>query len=394
MGEALDELLRAAAGDERVIGFAGGLPCPALFPRRELTSAFLRALQTRDVPALQYAWPEGFPALRQHIAERLVRRGVTVGADEIIVTSGAQQAITIAAQLVLRRGAAIGVDAETYPSALDAFRTLHLVPTTNPQARVLYRMPAVSNPGGATMSDSERRAALAHARFIIEDDAYGDLRFLAEPPAPLLAASRAHVLYVGTFSKTLGPGLRVGFLIVPPRLHARALRRKADDDLQTNSLSQAIVQEYLAHNDFDAFVGKLRRQYRRRADRLMAAVARHLPGWSFTPPSGGFGLWVSADARVDEAAFLRRSIAAGVSFDPGSRFLTEPAPRDRPTTLRLCFSAVPEEAIEEGARRLAEAWAAARRRRSRPGETGPRRLPQRLALRARERTLPRERRNP
>lgn len=371
MADALDELLRGAAGNPRVIGLAGGLPCPTLFPRRELTAAFLRALQTRDVPALQYAWPEGFPALRGHIAARLARRGVRVEADEIIVTSGAQQAITIAAQLVARRGATIGVDAETYPSALDAFRSLRLLPTTSSQARVLYRMPAVSNPAGSTMGEEERRAALAHARFIIEDDAYGDLRFRAGPPVPLLATSRTHVLYVGTFSKTLGPGLRVGFLIVPPRLHARALRRKADDDLQTNSLSQAIVQEYLAQNDFDAFVRKLRRHYHRRADRLMAAVRRYLPAWSFKAPEGGFGLWISTDARVDEATFLRRSIAAGVSFDPGSRFLTEGAGRDQPTTLRLCFSAVPEDTIEEGARRLARAWAAVRRRS--PRRTGARR---------------------
>jgi len=373
VADALDELLRGAAANPRVIGLAGGLPCPTLFPRRELTAAFLRALQTRDVPALQYAWPEGFPALREHIAARLARRGARVKADEIIVTSGAQQAITIAAQLVVRRGAAIGVDAETYPSALDAFRSLHLIPTTSPQTRVIYRMPAVSNPGGITMDDSQRRAALAHARFIIEDDAYGDLRFGGEPPVPLLATSRSRVLYVGTFSKTLGPGLRVGFLIVPAALHTRALRRKADDDLQTNSLSQAIVQEYLAHNDFDAFVQRLRRHYRRRAERLMAAVRRHLPAWSFQPPAGGFGLWVSADGRADEAAFLRRSIDAGVSFDPGSRFLTEGVARDQPTTLRLCFSAVPEDRIEEGARRLARAWtrlrsrAPARRARRRSG---------------------------
>src|SRR3569623_677606 len=107
MGQALDELLRAAAADPRVSGFAGGLPCPDLFPRRALTAAFLRALQARDVPALQYAWPEGFASLRQHLARRLARRGADVAPDEIIVTSGAPQAITIAAQLVLRRGAAI-----------------------------------------------------------------------------------------------------------------------------------------------------------------------------------------------------------------------------------------------------------------------------------------------
>src|SRR3569623_719819 len=176
MGQALDDLLRAAAADPRVIGFAGGLPCPSLFPRRPLTAAFLRALQARDVPALQYAWPEGFASLRQQIAARLARRGAAVAPAEIIVTRGAQQAITIAAQLVLRRGAAIDVDPETYPSALDAFRTLRLRPPTNGQARVLYRKPAVSTPGGVTMEGAERRAAQARGRVIIEGGANGAKR--------------------------------------------------------------------------------------------------------------------------------------------------------------------------------------------------------------------------
>jgi len=356
MADALERLSRQAAADRRVIGFGGGLPCPALFPRRALTAAFLRALHARNVPALQYAWPEGFATLRQHIAARLAQRGARVSPDEIIVTSGAQQAITIAAQLLLRRGARVGVDAETYPSALDAFRTLGLVPTAAP-ASVLYRMPAVANPGGATMASTERRAMLARARFVIEDDAYGDLLFEGAAPTPLLAASRSRVVYVGTFSKTLGPGLRVGFLIVPRQLHARALRRKADDDLQANSLSQAIVQEYLAHDDFELFLRKLRRHYRRRAERLMTAMARHLPAWTWAAPAGGFGLWVHTDQRVDETAFLRRSVSAGVSFDPGSRFLCQAGAHDGPTRLRLCFSAVPETAIDEGVRRLARAWA-------------------------------------
>lgn len=361
-GRAVDELLRAAATDAKVIGFAGGLPAAERFPRRALTAAFLRALHRRNVPALQYSWPEGFAPLRQRIAERLGLRGAHVTADEVIVTSGAQQAITIAAQLLLHRGDAIGVDSESYSSALNAFRGMGLQPTTSPRARVLYRMPAVANPTGASMTPTARQAALASRRYVIEDDAYGDLRFQGSPPPPLLASARARVLYVGTFSKTLGPGLRVGFLVVPASLHARALRRKADDDLQTNGLSQAIVQEYLERTDFEKFVRGLRRYYQRRAARLMTAVRRQLPSWSFTPPEGGFALWLRTDARIDEAAFLRRSITEGVSFDPGSPFLCDAAERARPTVLRLCFSAVPETAIDEGVLRLARAWTTTLRR--------------------------------
>ena len=349
--------LRKAAANPRVIGFAGGLPSVDRFPRGPLAAAFRRSIRRRDVPALQYAWPEGFAPLRQRIAERLAARGAKVKADDVIITNGAQQAITIAAQLVLRAGAAIGVDAESYPSALDTFRTLGFVPTPTTRARVLYRMPAVSNPRGVGMTDDERKQALAAGRWVIEDDAYGDLRFAGPAQRPLLATARARVLYVGTFSKTLGPGLRLGFLIVPPSLRARALRRKADDDLQANSLSQALVEDYLGHQDFEAFTAGLRRYYARRAARLMKAVRRYLPAWSFQPPEGGFGLWVRTDGRIDEARFLQRAVRAGVSFDPGSPFLCTPSP-DQPTALRLCFSSVREEAIEEGVQRLARAWRA------------------------------------
>jgi 2-aminoadipate transaminase len=371
VGDDVGRLLRAASTDARVIGFAGGLPLAELFPRRALSTAFMRALHRRHVPALQYAWPEGFAPLRRRIAERLALRGAHVQADEILVTSGAQQAMAIAAQVLLRRGDAIGVDAQTYPSALDAFRGMGLRPTTSTRARVLYRMPAVANPTGAAMTTKERHAALEGRHLVIEDDAYADLRFQGAAPAPLLASARTRVLYVGTFSKTLGPGLRVGFLIVPPGLYERAVRRKADDDLQTNGLSQAIVQEYLAHHDFEAFVRKLRRHYHRRAMRLMTAVRRYLPGWSFVEPEGGFGLWVQTDARTDEAVFLRRALAQGVSFDRGSSFVCQAD--SGPTALRLCFSSVPETAIDEGVRRLARAWAKTLRSSKRKAITKPKR---------------------
>lgn len=350
-----EALLRDAAADPRVIGFAGGLPSVDRFPRTALAAAFRRSIERRDVPALQYAWPEGFGPLRQRIAERMAARGAKVQAADVIVTSGAQQAITIATQLVLRPGTSIGVDPETYPSALDAFRTFGSIPTVGTRARVLYRMPVVSNPRGVGMTSAQRSQALTGRRWVIEDDAYCDLRFAGPAPPPLLATARDRVLYVGTFSKTLGPGLRLGFLIVPPTLQARALRRKADDDLQANSLSQALVEDYLTHHDFEAFAKGLRHHYAQRAERLMRAVRRQLPSWSFEEPEGGFGLWIRTDRRADETRFLQRAVRAGVSFDPGTSFQCE-RPRGGPTCLRLCFSSVREDAIDEGTRRLARAW--------------------------------------
>lgn len=350
----LDNLLRKAAADPHVIGLAGGLPSPDRFPRRALAASFERVLHQRGAPALQYAWPEGLDRLRERIVERLRHRGARVPVEDVIVTSGAQQAITIAAQLLLRRGGRIGVDAQTYPAALNMFRRAGLIPSANAPARVAYVMPAIGNPRGVGMTAKERRAVMARCRWIIEDDAYGDLRFDGKAPPPLLGSARDRIFYVGTFSKTLSPGLRVGYLVAPARFRKRALGKKQDDDLQANSLAQSIVEDYLAHNPFDDFVAGLRRHYARRARRLMEAVRRHLPSWRFDVPQGGFGLWIDTDARVDEARLLARSIKAGVSFDPGSWFCTQP--NRGITQMRLCFSAAPEDALGEGVRRLARVW--------------------------------------
>jgi 2-aminoadipate transaminase len=359
----IERLQRQAAADRESIGLAGGLPADEQFPRTPLARAFLRAISPPGVSGLQYGWPEGRERLRTWIAERLRARGARVSADEVIITSGAQQAIAIATQVLVRPGEALAVDAATYPAALALFRARGAEPVARPAAHAAchYVMPSIGNPEGHPLAPAERTAILASRQPIIEDDAYADLRFDGAAPRPLLAVARGRVWHVGTFSKTLCPGLRVGWLVPPRKRFGRALRLKHALDLEANHLAQSILEEYLATADFDARLARLRTFYRRRAARLASALGRHLPAWRFAFPAGGFSIWVTPDEDGDDIEFLKTAIVHRVNFDPGRQFRPDRAPH--PLMLRLCFSATPGPKLEEGVRRLAAAWDDYRRRR-------------------------------
>lgn len=355
-GMTFDELKRRAAAMPGVIPFGGGLPSPLQFPRAALQDSFARVLAEPGAPALQYGWPEGFETLRERLADDMRRRGVPVEAGDLIVTSGAQQAIAIAADfLCARTGAEVGVEAESYPAALALFRAHDAVPSPISDTNsACYVMPAVDNPHGRGLDGEGRRRLLELSRPIIEDDAYADLRFDGATPRPLAAEAPERVWYVGTFSKTLCPGLRVGWL-VPPRQHLEAARRlKQDGDLQASGLGQAMVADYLQHNDFGARLRALRVFYARRAERLATELARQLPGWQLTAPDGGFSLWLLPDAPFDELELLAAAVERAVTFDPGSSFRRDRAPY--PGALRLSYSLVDETLFEEGVARLASAW--------------------------------------
>jgi 2-aminoadipate transaminase len=351
----IDRLIRKAAASPRVIGLGGGLPSEKQFPRKELAAAFVAALKRQGSPALQYGWPEGQEPLRVWIARRLRERGATVAADDVIITNGAQQAIALAAGLALRKGAPIAVEDASYPAALDLFRSRRLRLTSLSEGRAAYLMPAVNNPSGMALSSAARATLLARRVPLIEDDAYADLNFAGRESRPFLADAPDRTYHVGTMSKTLCPGLRVGWLVVPHSRRQRAVKTKQDVDLQANSLAQAVVDHYLSNHDFDARLRVLRRFYQRRAARLSEAVHKTLPNWTFDFPAGGFCLWIQTDAAVDEKRFLERAVAEGVSFDLGSTFLRHHDRRE-PNRLRLSFSYEDPTKFTEGVRRLARAW--------------------------------------
>jgi 2-aminoadipate transaminase len=342
-------LLRAAANTWRVLPLAGGLPAPETFPRAELALAADHAILSMGTGPLQYAWPEGRAPLRSHIAARLRLRGADVEPDDVIVTNGAQDALALALEVLAPT--AVQTDALTYPAALDLFRAHACARQVDNQA-VRYAMPAVANPTGAQASALERRRILG-ARWVLEDDAYGELTFDGVTPRPLVAEARDRVFHVGTFSKTLVPGLRVGWL-VPPRPWLRRVREtKMRRDLHACGLSQAMVEHLLLTSCFDARLVHLREIYGRRCARAIAAL-RRLPHVSFTAPAGGFSIWLETDVRADDAIALRHAIDAGVSVDPGQLFCAAPR-RDGLLGMRISFSLVAEDSIDEAIARLGRA---------------------------------------
>jgi 2-aminoadipate transaminase len=365
MPDPIEILLRKAAGESGVIGMGGGLPSPRQFPRRALVQALADAVFQASPPALQYAWPEGSDDLRARIAEHMAARGAGVEPGRILVTSGAQQALMVASQILCPRGSRVLTDPETYPGALELFRTRGIDPIPFPEGTGLtaagacaaYVMPIISNPRGLVMSGAARRDLLESGLPILEDDAYGDLRFDGPGSRPLLADAPDRVFFIGTFSKTLAPGLRVGWLVPPEPFLEEAVRAKRDADLQANGLGQAIVERYLRDDGFPHRLVRLRAFYHRRAKKLATAVRRELPGWRFGFPDGGFALWLEApvpDCAGGELGLLEAAIEEGMSFDPGSSF--RPDRSTRPLALRLCFSALEPDDLAEGARRLARAW--------------------------------------
>lgn len=341
-----ESLLRSAANDAKVISFAGGLPAPETFPRKALGAAAMHAAQSFGHDALQYDWSEGRPALREHIAARLRARGADVVADDVIVTNGAQQALALVLDVL--EPPAVQVDPESYSSALQLFRGRGCAPRASEKLALRYAMPAIDNPWGRAMRDAER-AEVLDARWVIEDDAYADLRFDGPSLPPLLAEARAKVFHVGSFSKTLSPGLRVGWLVPPKRWRERIKKAKNQRDLQTSGLAQSVVERYLAHTDFDARLARLRGLYGARAAKLTQALREH-PALCFVRPAGGFSVWVETTRVGSEADLLARALTAGVAFEPGSLFRCHPR---RAIAMRLSFSSLEPSRYVEGVRRLA-----------------------------------------
>jgi 2-aminoadipate transaminase len=353
----LDRLQRASAVQGDLVPLAGGLPDASLFPRASLHAAFGRAMSDPST-GLQYDWPEGSEPLREWIAARLRARGMDVTAGDVIVTSGAQQALAIVTSLLVRPIDAVAVDDHCYPAALDLFRKAGATlvsPDANATCAFHYVMPGAANPTGQPLGAARIDQLLVSDAPIVADEAYAELRFDGVLPTALAALEPGRVWHVGSFSKTLCPGLRVGYLVPPRRAHEAALEAKRDADLQAGTLSQSVLAHLLAVGDYDARLARARQVYRTRAERLQEALHRELPrSFRFREPEGGFSIWVESDEEGDDVALLRTAAAYGVSFDPGHLFARESSSR---LAFRVCFSSAPIDALAEGARRLGRAIA-------------------------------------
>lgn len=352
----MNEQQRLAASRSDLLCLAGGFPADELLPRGALGRAFTAAIASHRGCALQYGWPEGNPKLREQIAARLWARGAKVAADDVVVTAGAQQALAIATEMIVEPGDTVAIEARSYPGAIDLFRRAGAAMTADPhaQARLAYVMPGISNPLGRGIRPAERAALLASRSWIVADEAYAELRFDGRIERPLLADARDRTFHVGTFSKTLSPGLRVGYLVAPPLFVKRARALKQTVDLEAAALTQGVLAELLQRDNLDARLARSRRVYQERATRMVRSLKRRFPGFRLHEPEGGFSVFVETDVEGDEEALLDMALAHGVSFDVGSRFAHELGPS--PVTMRLSFSNVTPLWIDEAVSRLSKAF--------------------------------------
>ena len=359
------ELLKLV-GKPSMISFAGGIPDPTLLSVGLFQEAWRQVFAGPSIAreALQYSTTEGYLPLRQWIAQHMQQLGVPAGPDNILVTSGSQQALDLIGKLLLDPGSAVVTATPTYLGALQSFSAyepqfagLDTPQPTGPNApRLLYLVPDFANPDGATMSKAARHQALEQARalnaVIVEDGAYSALRYDGEdlPPIAALDAARGGIessrtLYCGTFSKTLSPGLRVGWVCGPAALIRKLTLLKQGADLHTATTNQMVI-HHVASAAYNEQVTRARALYRIRRDAMLAALERHAPpGLRWKRPEGGMFVWLELPTHLDAGALLRQALRQDIAFVPGGAFHPGGAGQN---TMRLSFSLCDEAQIEIG----------------------------------------------
>ena len=356
-----------------IISFAGGLPSPKTFPIDAFAAACATVLKTDGEGALQYAASEGYAPLRDWVAKSLPW---DVDPTQVLITTGSQQALDLIAKVLIDKDSKVLVETPTYLGALQAFTPmepqfvgvvsdaegvdladLQVKATSNGEkARFLYVLPNFQNPTGSSMSEA-RRADLSSTAAqiglpIVEDNPYGDLWFNAPPPLPLTARNPEGCIYMGSFSKTLAPGLRLGFLVAPKALYPKLLQAKQAADLHTPSFNQRMVAEVLKGNFLERHVPTIRALYKLQRDAMLAALDMHLAnsGVTWNTPDGGMFLWLKLPKGMNASELLPKAVERNVAFVPGSAFYAE-APQMN--TLRLSFVTASVEQIHTGIAALA-----------------------------------------
>jgi 2-aminoadipate transaminase len=361
-----------------IISFAGGLPSPLTFPIDAMREASERVLRDDGKAALQYAASEGYAPLREWVAQDLLKQGMKVSPDQVLITTGSQQGLDLVAKILIDAGSRILVETPTYLGALQAFTPMEpiavgvqsddhgvdaadlraKVGTGADKARFVYLLPNFQNPTGRTMTE-ERRAAVAQVAVecglpIIEDNPYGDLWFDA-PPAPSLSSRHPEgSVYLGSFSKILAPGLRLGYLVAPKALYPKLLQAKQAADLHTPSFNQRVVAEVLKDGFIDRHVPTIRALYKQQCEAMLAALDREMAGLglSWNRPVGGMFLWVQLPQGLKAIPLLDKAVEKGVAFVPGSAFYAGAA---NESTLRLSFVTATVDQINTGMAALATA---------------------------------------
>ena len=354
-----------------IISFAGGLPSARTFPVSEFSEACEKVLRDDGPGALQYAASEGYGPLREQVAAMLPWK---VDPAQVLITTGSQQGLDLVAKVLLDAGAPMLVETPTYLGALQAFAPMEpeVVSVRSDAdgldladleakaagARFLYVLPNFQNPTGRTMSETGRAALSRSASQlglpIVEDNPYGDLWFDNPPPAPLTARQPDGCIYLGSFSKVLAPGLRLGFLVAPRAIYPKLLQAKQAADLHSPSFNQRMIHEVMKDGFLDRHVPKIRALYKAQRDAMLAALEREMRGLEvqWNTPDGGMFLWARLPRGLDAVELLGRAVAKGVAFVPGAAFYAGDADT---RTLRLSFVTASVQEIDRGVAALAAA---------------------------------------
>ena len=361
-----------------VISFAGGLPAPELFPVEEIKEISRLLMEESGRVALQYSTTEGYEPLRQKIAARIGRKFQTqASAEEVMITSGSQQALDFTGKLFLDAGDVVLCESPTYLAAISAFRAYQpefiAVPTdddgmiieelerilaTTDNVKLVYVIPDFQNPTGRTWSRERRRRFIEtvsrYGVAVLEDNPYGELRFEGEILPSIKSMDREGlVIGTGTFSKTFCPGMRIGWLVATPPVIEKYVLIKQGADLCTSLRNQMEIDLFMERFDFEGNLVRLTELYRQRRNAMVAALEAMMPeGVSFTRPQGGLFLWVTLPERIKAIELLKRCLEQNVAFVPGDSFFPNGGVEN---TLRLNYSNMPEDRIREGVARLAAA---------------------------------------
>jgi 2-aminoadipate transaminase len=379
----LREILKVA---ERpgVRSMAGGLPSAATFPVEAIQEACARVLTDAPGPALQYAASEGFLPLREWVAASVSRPGYSPSPDQVLITTGSQQGLDLVGKAFIDAGAPVAVEQPTYLGALQAYapyepefvglegdaegptaESIASLPSRAPGTRFAYVLPNFQNPTGGQVSDARRGALVAAAEAagvpIVEDNPYGEIWFDEAPPPSMTSRWPEGCIYLGSFSKVLTPGFRLGFLVAPQPVYGKILSGKQAEDLHTPGFNQRVVYEVIKDGFLDRHVPTIRARYKAQRDAMAAALSAHMPpGSTWQVPKGGMFFWVRLPEGYDTMPLLDKAVEAGVAFVPGAPFYTDtPDPR----TMRLSFVTLTTSEIDEAVaalgRVVAEAGATA-----------------------------------
>ncbi len=371
-GSVIRELLKLTQQPD-VISFGGGMPAPELFPVREIEEACNFLLRESPKSVLQYSTTEGHRPLREYLVDTMTKYSIQCSADNILITTGSQQALDLIGKIFIDTGTYVLTERPTYLGAIQSWRAYEAEFVTVPiddqgmqvelledtlketPIRFIYVLPNFHNPAGTTLPEERRRLlaeiARQHDLIIVEDDPYGALRYSGEDVIPIAALAPERTLYLGTFSKTLTPGLRIGWIVAPSEIIHRLVQAKQGSDLHTSTFDQMVANDVAQRGILKAHVRMLRKVYGERRDLMLDALTEFWPeGSSWTTPQGGLFLWARVPSPIDTVALFPKAIEKRVAFVPGVNFF--PYEDGGYDAMRLNFSNAQPEMIVEGIRRL------------------------------------------